>query len=95
MRSSILSSLYFKRLDPIYAKSITAAPAIIKRIALSDYDNTAAISTPSNFEDVVPIDPWPPLDQANGAFKETNNSDLLMPTTVGFRHAAAIHGTHL
>jgi hypothetical protein len=43
--------------------------------ASSDFADTAAISMPSNFEDVVPMDPWP-LDQTNGAFNAMNNFDL-------------------
>ncbi|CAN9133004.1 unnamed protein product [Alternaria sp. RS040] len=61
--------------DPIYAKSITAAPATMTSTASSDFADTAAISMPSNFEDVVPMDPWP-LDQTNGAFNAMNNFDL-------------------
>jgi hypothetical protein len=61
--------------DPIYAKSMTAAPATMTSTASPDFADTAALSMPSNFEDVVPMDPWP-IDQANGAFNAMNNFDL-------------------
>ena len=61
--------------DPIYAKSMTAAPATMTSTASPDFADTAALSMPSNFEDVVPMDPWP-IDQTNGAFNAMNNFDL-------------------
>jgi hypothetical protein len=61
--------------EPIYAKSMTAAPAPMTSTTSSDFVDTAAISMPSNYEDIVPIDPWP-LDQSNGAFNAMNNFDL-------------------
>lgn len=65
--------------DPIYAKSMTAAPAAMTSTASPDFADTAAISMPSNFEDIVPMDPWP-LDQSNGAFNAMNNFDLSYAT---------------
>lgn len=62
-------------LEPIFAKSISAAPLAMANTAQSDFIETAAISMPSNYEDVVPIDPWP-LDQSHGAFGAMNNFDL-------------------
>jgi hypothetical protein len=63
--------------EPIYAKSITAAPAAMTSTASSDFADTAAILMPSNYEDIgaVPIDPWA-LDQSNVAFNTMNNFDL-------------------
>jgi hypothetical protein len=60
--------------EPIYAKSMTAAPVAMTSTASSDFADTTAISMPSNFEDIVPIDQWP-LDQSNGAFNAMNNFD--------------------
>jgi hypothetical protein len=61
--------------EPIYAKSMTAAPMAMTSTASPDFPETAAISMPSNFEDIGPIDPWP-LEQSNGAFTGMNNFDL-------------------
>jgi hypothetical protein len=61
--------------EPIYAKSMTAAPAAMTSTTSSDFADTAAISTPSDYEDIVPIDPWS-LDQSNGVFNAMNNFDL-------------------
>lgn len=61
--------------EPMYAKSMTAAPATMTSTASPDFAETAAISMPSNFEEIVPMDPWP-IDQSNGAFNAMNNFDL-------------------
>jgi hypothetical protein len=61
--------------EPIYAKSMTAAPMAMTSTASSDFPETAAISMPSNFDDIGPIDPWS-LEQSNGAFTGMNNFDL-------------------
>lgn len=60
--------------DPIYAKSMTAAPAAMTSTASSDFAGSAALAMPSNFEHVVPIDPWP-LDQRHGVFDAMSNFD--------------------
>ncbi|KAJ4371436.1 transcriptional activator haa1 [Neocucurbitaria cava] len=62
-------------LEPTFAKSLSAAPTTMTSTASNDYTETAAIAMPTNYEDVVPIDPWP-LDQNNGAFGALNNFEL-------------------
>ncbi|KAF1829798.1 hypothetical protein BDW02DRAFT_583398 [Decorospora gaudefroyi] len=61
--------------EPMYAKSITAAPTAMTSTASSDFAETAAISMPSTFDNNVPIEPWP-LNQSNGAFNTMDNFDL-------------------
>jgi hypothetical protein len=60
--------------EPIYAKSMTAAPVAMTSTASSDFAENAAISMTTNFEDITPIDQWP-LDQSNGAFNAMNDFD--------------------
>ena len=62
-------------LEPTFAKSLSAAPTTMTSTASNDFAETAAIAMPTNFEDVVPIDPWP-IDQNNGAFGGLNSFEL-------------------
>lgn len=59
--------------DAMYAKSMTAAPAMMTSTASPDFTEASAMPMPSHFEDVVPMDPWQ-LDQSNGAFGAMNNN---------------------
>jgi hypothetical protein len=59
--------------DAMYAKSMTAPPAMMTSTASPDFTEASAMPMPSHFEDVVPMDPWQ-LDQSNGAFGAMNNN---------------------
>ncbi|KAF1938786.1 hypothetical protein EJ02DRAFT_271211 [Clathrospora elynae] len=61
--------------EPVFAKSLTSAPTAIISTAPGDFAGTAALSMPSNFDDIVPIVPWS-LDQSNGAFGAMDNFDI-------------------
>ncbi|KAK1917484.1 hypothetical protein P3342_000197 [Pyrenophora teres f. teres] len=60
--------------DPIYAKSMTAAPAAMTSTASSAFTGSAAMAMPSNFENVVPLESWS-LDQSNVGFNTMNIFD--------------------
>lgn len=62
-------------LEPVFGKSLNAAPATMTSTAPSSFPETAAISMPNNFEDAIPLDPWP-LDQNNNVFSAMTNFDL-------------------
>lgn len=62
-------------LEPVFAKSPDVVPTSMTSNAPGDYAETAAISMPTNFEDVIPLDPWP-LDQSNNVFNALTNFDL-------------------
>ncbi|KAL6707696.1 transcriptional activator haa1 [Coniothyrium glycines] len=62
-------------LDPMFAKTLSAAPAAMTTTASNDFSETAAISMPSNFEDLTCIDPWS-MDQNGNAFNGLDNFDL-------------------
>lgn len=62
-------------LEPMFAKTMTAAPTTMTTTASSDFAETAAISMPTNFDDLNSIDPWS-LDQNGNAFGGLNNFDL-------------------
>jgi len=61
--------------QPTFAKSVSAAPMAMTSPAPSEYGETAAMSMPSNFQDITPMGPWP-LDSSNGTFSAMNNFDL-------------------
>lgn len=62
-------------LEPTYHKDAVVAPIPMTSTAPSDFSETAAISMPSNFEDVTSIESWP-VDQSNGAFGALASFDM-------------------
>ncbi|KAF2853317.1 hypothetical protein T440DRAFT_324613 [Plenodomus tracheiphilus IPT5] len=70
-----MSMANFPDVKPTFPKDVGAAPLAMTSTASSDFGETAAISMPSNFEDMPAIETWP-LDQSNGAFGALPNFDL-------------------
>lgn len=71
-----ISMANIQDLKPTYPKDLGVAPMAMVGPATSEFSETAAISMPSNFEDVTSIETWPLDQNTGGAFAALNSFDM-------------------